>query len=116
MLKLESILSEISYTSLALVPSNHELRNVVNRVLSLALESTDRVRTPLFMSQKIVQHLYKTPSQLGRDIYVALLDQLCQSFEEVAKEAINWLICAEDEVSNIKPLFIALGAVVLILI
>ncbi|EJD02104.1 Not1-domain-containing protein [Fomitiporia mediterranea MF3/22] len=95
--KLESILSEIPYTSLALVPSNHELRNVVNRVLSLALESNDRVRTPLFMSQKIVQHLYKTPSQIGRDIYVALLDQLCQSFEEVAKEAINWLICAEDE-------------------
>lgn len=52
------------------------------------------------MSQKIVQLLYKTPSQLGREIYVALLDQLCHSFEDVAKEAITWLVYAEDEVSQ----------------
>lgn len=52
------------------------------------------------MSQKIVQLLYKTSSQLGREIYVALLDQLCHSFEEVAKEAITWLLYAEDEVCN----------------
>ena len=50
------------------------------------------------MSQKTVQLLYKTSTQLGREIYVALLEQLCHSFEEVAKEAINWLIYAEDEV------------------
>lgn len=62
--------------------------------------SADRQRTPLFMSQKIVQLLYKTPSQLGREIYVTLLDQLCHSYEDVAKEAINWLIYAEDEVSH----------------
>lgn len=49
------------------------------------------------MSQKIVQHLYKTSTQLGREIYVALLEQLCQSYEEVAKEAIHWLISADDE-------------------
>lgn len=44
----------------------------------------------------MIQHLYKTGTQLGREIYVALLDQLCQAYEEVAKEAVNWLICAED--------------------
>lgn len=51
------------------------------------------------MSQKVVQLLYKTTSQLGREIYVAILDQLCHSFEDVAKEAITWLIYSEDEVS-----------------
>ena len=51
------------------------------------------------MSQKIVQLLYKTPSQLGREIYAALLDQLCHTFDDVAKEAITWLIYAEDDVS-----------------
>ena len=50
------------------------------------------------MSQKIVQHLYKTSTQFGRDIYVALLEQHCQSYDEVAKEAINWLVYAEDKV------------------
>ncbi|KAH8108458.1 Not1-domain-containing protein [Phellopilus nigrolimitatus] len=95
--KLEANLSETPYTSLAVVPPGHEIRTYVHRILALAVECIDPVRTPLVMSQKIVQHLYKTPSQLGREIYVALLDRLCQSFEEVAKEAITWLIYAEDE-------------------
>lgn len=64
----------------------------------LANESIERTRTPLCISQKIVQLLYKTQTPLGREIYVALLDQLCRSFEDVAKEAIDWLVYAEDEV------------------
>jgi hypothetical protein len=31
-------------------------------------------------------------------VYVVLLDQLCRTFEDVAKEAITWLIYADDEV------------------
>ena len=58
----------------------------------------DRRQTPLAMSQKVVQLLYKTTSQLGREIYVAILDQFCHSFEDVAKEAITWLFYSEDEV------------------
>lgn len=75
---------------------------MVRQVLYIAAESVDHHRTPLLMSQKIVQLLYKTSSQLGREIYVALLDQLCHSFEEVAKEAITWLLYAEDEVCNLS--------------
>ena len=76
----------------------------------LASSSADRQRTPLLMSQKIVQLLYKTSTQLGREIYVALLDELCHSFEEVAKEAINWLIYAEDEVRYLAPLIHSVGS------
>lgn len=84
--------------SLSAPSPTHDLRVPVRQILYLAAESQDRVRTPLLMSQKIVQLLYKTNVQLARDIYVALLDQLCHSFEEVAKEAITWLIYADDEV------------------
>ncbi|KAF8431772.1 Not1-domain-containing protein [Boletus edulis BED1] len=94
---LESLLVQLSITSLSALPSNHDIRHLVRQVLFIAAESVDRHRTPLVMSQKIVQLLYKTSSQLGREIYVALLDQLCHSFEEVAKEAITWLLYAEDE-------------------
>ena len=84
--------------SLAALPPNHELRLLIRQVLFLAAAAVERQRTPLAISQKIVQALYKAPSQLGREVYVALLDQLCHSFEDVAKEAITWLIYAEDEV------------------
>ncbi|KAI0798095.1 Not1-domain-containing protein [Abortiporus biennis] len=94
---LEAILIQLPMQSLAALTPTHEIRGLVRQIIFLAAESVDRHRTPLLMSQKIVQLLYKTPSPLGREIYVALLDQLCHSFEDVAKEAITWLIYAEDE-------------------
>lgn len=96
---LEAVLPQLPIQSLAALPPNHEIRQLLREILFLAASSADRQRTPLLMSQKIVQLLYKTTTQLGREIYAALLDQLCHSFDDVAKEAINWLIYAEDEVS-----------------
>lgn len=84
--------------TLATLPPNHDIRHLVRQTMLLAEEAVDRERTPLMMSQKIVQLLYKTTSSLGREVYVALLDQLCHSFEDVAKEAITWLLYADDEV------------------
>ncbi|KAG9318169.1 Not1-domain-containing protein [Chiua virens] len=94
---LESLVVQLPIASLSALPSNHDIRHLVRQVLYIAAQSVDHHRTPLLISQKIVQLLYKTSSQLGREIYVALLDQLCHSFDEVAKEAITWLLYAEDE-------------------
>lgn len=87
--------------SLASLPQNHDVRHLVRQIYMLADEALERDRTSLILSQKIVQFLYKTSSPLGREVYVAILDQLCRTFEEVAKEAIAWLLYAEDEVSSI---------------
>lgn len=84
--------------TLATLPPNHDIRHLVRQTMLLAEEAVDRERTPLMMSQKIVQLLYKITSALAREVYVALLDQLCYSFEDVAKEAITWLLYADDEV------------------
>lgn len=97
---LEAVMVQLPISSLAVLPPNHDVRHLVRQILFIATESLERHRTPLSMSQKIVQLLYKTPSQLGREVYVALLDQLCHSFEDVAKEAITWLLYAEDDVSH----------------
>lgn len=90
---------QLPYQSLAQLPAGHDIRLLVRQIIILAAESSDRRQTPLHMSQKIVQLMYKTTSQLGREIYVAILDQLCHAFEEVAKEAISWLIYSDDEVN-----------------
>lgn len=86
--------------SLAVLPPTHNIRHVLRQILLLPTSSTESHRTALQMSQKIVQLIYKTPSQLGREIYVALLSHLCHNYENVAKEVVNWLIYAEDEVSK----------------
>ncbi|CAK5279384.1 unnamed protein product [Mycena citricolor] len=98
---LEAVLSSVPAQSvLTNIPANHDLRHLVGQIMHLAADSTDRTRTPLLMSQKIVQLLYKSQSQLGRELYVALLEQLCHAFEDVAKEAITWLLYAEDEANQ----------------
>ncbi|KIM66103.1 hypothetical protein SCLCIDRAFT_1155375 [Scleroderma citrinum Foug A] len=94
---LESLIIQLHIPSLSALPSNHDIRHLLRQVLYTTAESVDRHHTPLLMSQKIVQLLYKTSSQLGREIYVTLLDQLCCTFEDVAKEAITWLLYTKDE-------------------
>lgn len=96
---LEAVVVQLPTQSFPDLPSNHDVRHLFRQILALANQSADPQRTPLMMSQKIVQLLYKTPSQLGREVYAALIDHLCRSFTEVAKEALNWLQYAEDEVS-----------------
>jgi hypothetical protein len=91
---------QVPIQSMSLLSPNHDIRHLIRQVLYLASMSTDQTNTPLAMSQKIVQLLYKTPSQLGREVYVAILDLLCHSFEDVAREALRWLLYAEDEVIN----------------
>ncbi len=99
--ELEAVLLQIPVQSLNALPPNHEIRPALRQIMFLATESVDRHRTPLQISQKIVQLLYKSTSPLGRDIYATLLDQLCHTFDDVAKEAITWLIYAEDEVCSL---------------
>ena len=98
--ELDAAVLQLPYQSLVQLPANHEIRLLVRQIIILAAESADRRQTPLHMSQKIVQLMYKTASQLGREIYVAILDQLCRVFDEVAKEAISWLIYSDDEVKS----------------
>ncbi|KAJ3574560.1 hypothetical protein NP233_g1693 [Leucocoprinus birnbaumii] len=94
---LEAVMVQLPTQSLTTLPPSHDVRHLVRQIIFLAVEAADRQHTPLMMSQAIVRKLYNTPSQLGREVYVALLEQLCHSFEDVAKEAIEWLLYSNDE-------------------
>lgn len=104
--ELDAAVLQLPYQSLTQLPGNHEIRLLLRQIIFLSAESADRRQTPLHMSQKIVQLMYKATSQLGREIYVAILDQLCHVFEEVAKEAISWLIYSDDEVTSLQMEFL----------
>lgn len=79
------------------LPPRHDLRSLADMVLQTAEQSAEKPRTPMFLSQKIVQAMYKTTSQLGREVYCALLERLCTNFSDVLKEVVTWLLYAEDE-------------------
>ena len=90
------------FQSLSSLPPHHEYRQFSRQVVLLAGQTSSPDEQALVFSQKIVQNLFKTQLQIGREMYVSVLDRLCQSFPKVAKEAIDWLLNAEDEVSGVS--------------
>jgi hypothetical protein len=95
---LDAVMLQLPVQSVGTLPQTHDVRHLIRMILTLADQATERQRTPMLMSQKIVQLLYKTPSPLGREVYTHILEQLCATFEEVSREARTWLEYAEDEV------------------
>ncbi|KIY43711.1 Not1-domain-containing protein [Fistulina hepatica ATCC 64428] len=95
--ELDNAMLQLPISSLQLLPADAEIRLLVQDIATLQIDPGDRPRVPLVMSQKIVQYLYKAPTQLGREVYCAILESLCRRFDDVGKEAINWLTYAEDE-------------------
>lgn len=99
MVELERVLSQLPIQSLSSIPPNHDLRQFGRQIALLAGQSVSADELALVFSQKVVSYLFKTSLQIGREMYVSILDRLCQSFPKVAKEAIDWLLTSEDEVS-----------------
>lgn len=83
------------------VPPSPEITILIRQILNIVSQSPDREETGLAFSQKVVQLLYKAQTQLGREVYVALLERLCDASQQVAREATEWLLYAEDEVRGI---------------
>ncbi|KDQ13139.1 hypothetical protein BOTBODRAFT_188668 [Botryobasidium botryosum FD-172 SS1] len=77
------------------LPLNPAIRHLNRQIILIAAQAGEEAA--LVFSQKIVQLLYKTPLPLAREVYVVLLDNLCQSSAKVAKEVVGWFIFAEDE-------------------
>lgn len=98
---LDGIISQLPVQGLQALPANHDVRHLIRQILALAEQASDRGSTPLYMSQKTMQSLYRTTSQLGREAYVYILTHLCRAFDDVGKEAINWLLSSDDEVSSL---------------
>lgn len=107
--ELEKLLAQAApHGSLGTLPQSHDIRLVVRQVPLLAAQSVNRDETALAFSQKVVQLLYKSESALARDIYVILLERLCEVSVKVAKEVTAWLIYAEDERKFNVPVTVSL--------
>ncbi|PWN51417.1 Not1-domain-containing protein [Violaceomyces palustris] len=96
--ELERLLREAGpEDTLLALPQNHDIRLVVRQVPAVAAQSVNRDETALAFSQKVVQLLYKSETTLAREIYVALLERLCETSLKAAREVTAWLVYAEDE-------------------
>lgn len=94
------MISQTHVQSVSALPLQHDILLRVQQIILVGSQSPTPDETLLYFSQKVVQLLFKTSTQLGRDVYVMLLERLCDNSTKVAKEATDWLIYAEDDVSS----------------
>lgn len=76
---------------------NVEIRELEQQIPALILQSSNRDDLTLSFSQKVVQLLYKSDSDIAREAYIHILERLCELSLKAAKEVTAWLIYAEDE-------------------
>lgn len=94
--EIQKIVSQTPVPSISALPADHELRDLIRAIVIIANQSVHRENTTLAIAQKVVQLLYRSTVQLGREVYVYLLQQLCDLSAKVDKEVKQWLIYAED--------------------
>ncbi|WFD33892.1 CCR4-NOT core subunit cdc39 [Malassezia cuniculi] len=83
--------------SLASLPSGHLVTQIAPHVARLVAQGAPRDETVLLLAQKAVQLLYRAQTTLAREVWVLVLEQLCELSLKVAKEVTAWLVHAEDE-------------------
>ncbi|KAL9935540.1 hypothetical protein V8E36_005888 [Tilletia maclaganii] len=95
--ELDRHISQLRQDNVTVIEPEHEVRVLVRQIQTLATQSTNRDDTALAFAQKIVQLIYKSESELARELYIVLLERLFELSVKVVKEVTSWLVYADDE-------------------
>nr|CAG8466511.1 6213_t:CDS:10 [Entrophospora candida] len=106
--ELDKLVNKTPQASWAALPPNHEICILVKEIPILATQTYNRDETALMFSQKVVQLLYKNDSNFSREVYVILLEKLCEISVKVFKEVTAWLLYSDDERKFIVPVVVSL--------
>lgn len=94
-------------TSLSQLTEN-DILMVMGQLPVLPERSVDPDEAALLCSQKVVQVLYQSQTDLEREVYATLLQRLLTLSEKASKQVRNWLVFSEDERKYNVPVAITL--------
>lgn len=106
--ELEKLANQTNLTNFNALPQHSDIRNLVRQIPMLALSSFDKCEAARTFAQKVVQLLYKSERQLLIEIYVVLLENLCEVSPNVGTLVTSWLTHADDERKYNVPVTVAL--------
>ena len=95
--ELDKHLNETPNLTLAMLPSNQEIRSLMEQLPLLLSQSPSLEEFSLVFSQKIVQLIYKNTSDVVRSAYVLILKKFCEMSKPLLKEIREWFLYNEDE-------------------
>ncbi|KAI7893233.1 CCR4-Not complex component, Not1-domain-containing protein [Mucor mucedo] len=90
------------------LPPQSPIRELVRQITMLAVTSFDKCEAAKAFAQKVVQLLYKTEQPLLIEVYVVLLENLCEVSASVGSLVTSWLTHADDERKYNVPVTVAL--------
>lgn len=106
--EIEKLASQSNAASLNALPQHSDIRSLIRQIPMLALSSFDKAEAARTFAQKVVQLLYKSDRQLTVEIYVVLLEHLCEVSPNVGTLVTSWLTHADDERKYNVPVTVAL--------
>ncbi|KAI9310521.1 CCR4-Not complex component, Not1-domain-containing protein [Dichotomocladium elegans] len=106
--ELDKLASQSNAPNFASLPQLHDIRVIIRQIPTLALSSFDKVEASRAFAQKVVSVLYKCETQLAREMYVALLERLCEVSPNVGMLVTYWLTHVDDERKYNVPVTVAL--------
>ncbi|KAI7885612.1 Not1-domain-containing protein [Lichtheimia hyalospora FSU 10163] len=108
LVELETLVNQTNAPNFASLPPLHDIRVIIRQVPTLASSSFDKVEAARAFAQKVVSRLYKSETQLSREVYVVLLERLCVVSPNVGTLVTYWLTHVDDERKYNVPVTVAL--------
>lgn len=106
--ELEKLANQTNITTVNALPPQSDIRILIRQIPLLAISSFDKAEAARTFAQKVVQLLYKSDRQLTIEIYVVLLEHLCEVSPNVGTLVTSWLTHADDERKYNVPVTVAL--------
>ncbi|RCH97016.1 hypothetical protein CU098_002737, partial [Rhizopus stolonifer] len=108
MTELDKLIHQTNINTINGLPPQSDIRNLVRQIPLLALSSHDKAEVARAFAQKVVQLLYKSETPLAIEVYVVLLEHLCEVSPNVGTLVTSWLTHADDERKYNVPVTVAL--------
>ncbi|KAI7871343.1 CCR4-Not complex component, Not1-domain-containing protein [Spinellus fusiger] len=81
----------------AQLPPNHAICLLIRQMPVMMSQSTNPLKTVILFSERVIAMLYQSVTTFALEIYTAFLQSLFDLSGEAAKEALAWLVYADDE-------------------
>ncbi|KAI8069271.1 CCR4-Not complex component, Not1-domain-containing protein [Gongronella butleri] len=97
LVELDRLIQHSGIITFSLLPPNHDICLVMRQMPLLISQSLNPEQTMLTFMEKIVYMLYKSTSTLALEAYTLFLQSLFDMSPEAGKEALLWLVYADDQ-------------------
>lgn len=106
--EIETLTSQTNVNSVNALPQHSDIRTLIRQIPMLAMSNFDKAEAARTFAQKVVQLLYKSEKQLTIEVYVVILEHLCEVSPNVGTLVTSWLTHADDERKYNVPVTVAL--------